>query len=209
MGLTWRHINALMWMKFQASRPQKKTSWWFPSKLPPGKRRPSSGLQEDARPQATRSTWARPLQALPPWQTSSADGPSLPAGSEVSPGFPLAPRATCRSQRWRRPKLEQQENVRSTRVGHKLIHLSWVKDMLLMDTCGSQSVPSLPAKPNYLAPSDCVAVIRALKQEVGFLWSSSDDWKKKTWNELTWSVHVKTVKCLWMLSPMDYYVREI
>lgn len=114
---TYGFNELAVFCSFQASRPKEKTSRWIPSQLPPGKRRSSAGLQEDARAQASRSTGAGALQqALPPWQTPSTAGPSLPTGSEVSPGLTLAARATCRGQRRGRPELEQQENIKSACV---------------------------------------------------------------------------------------------
>lgn len=112
-SLSFRYQGLKCSIEFQASRPQKETWWWLPSQLPSGKRRPSSGLQEDARAPASRSTWARPLQqALPPWQTTSAAGPSLTAGPEVPPGLPLSARAARRAQHCCRSQLEQQENIK-------------------------------------------------------------------------------------------------
>ena len=175
-------------MIFQASRPQKKTRWWVPSQLPPGKRRPPSGLQEDAGSQASRSSRARALQpALPPWQTSPTAGPSLPAGPEVSPGLSLSPGAAGGSECRGRSELEQQENIKDASAGSENWSVYFGQGqshMLLMDKCGLTNHKLTVGKGinlYLLYQQICFALpppwlwlwmIRALKEGVGFLLSS-------------------------------------
>jgi len=188
------HSNDL----FQASGPQKKTSWRVPSQLPPGKWSPPSGVPEVAGPQASGSNRARALQqTLPPWQTSSTVGPSLPAVSEVSPGLPVPARAARRAQRRGRAKLDRQEDIKV--CPHRLRHRPecFVQGqslvMLLMDKC-ELAINKLTVEKgtwtlftSKTKLSDCLlpatVAVRGLYPEGGSLFSVRLKKRRRNWKQ--------------------------
>lgn len=202
--------KTMLSMTFQAFGSQKKAFWWVPSQLPPGQRRPSSGLPEDARAEAHGSSRARTLQqALPPQQASPAAGPSLPAGSQVSPELPLLTRAACRAQRHSRTELEQQENIKGR-------HGCWwsLDSQNRSSQLERKSTLVTSNTPLLSSPSDTGCEWRHEGRSVSV---TSMVRERYNWNEHLYLNVVTPLslpwydweECVWMLSPVDYFLRRI